>query len=137
MYFKAIIDNKIVDVYDQLQFVKYDEASRMVLRCEGNDNPQGIIQRNGETLYNVEGWPKLSDNYETVKLSEFDDADKYMEILEALNANDDIEDDESIFDDPQQSDDEEIIEAGKNQYVQRIEALENITNIMMEVFDNG
>lgn len=137
MYFKAIIDNKIVDVYDQLQFVKYDEASRMVLRCEGNDNPQGIIQRNGETLYNVEGWPKLSDNYETVKLSEFDDADKYMEILEALNANDDIEDDESIFDDTQQSDDEEIIEAGKNQYVQRIEALENITNIMMEVFDNG
>lgn len=134
MYYKALIDNDIVDVYDQLQYVKYNEDSKMILRCNKDDEPQGIIQRNGEKIYCVEGWPTLPGEYETVQLVEFDNVDKYLEILDALNENDSYKDDDSIFDDPPQ---EDVVDPPKNQYVERIEALENITNVMMEVFENG
>lgn len=97
MFFKAIKDGIVVDVYDQLQYVKYNEKAKMILRCKKNEEPQGIIQRNGEKIYQVEGWPSLPGEHETVSLVEFDDADLYDGLLAALNENALIEEPEEVI----------------------------------------
>ena len=87
MFYKAIKDGIVVDVYKDLQYVKYDTKSKMVLRCKKHDVPEGIIQRNGEKIYQVEDWPSLPGEYETVSLVEFDAQDVYDGLLAALNEN--------------------------------------------------
>ena len=132
-YFKAIKDEMIVDVYDHLEFIRYDEKAKKVLRCSESDTPHGIIQRNGKKNYHVEGWPELPGEYETVSLVEFFDSNRYDEILAELDKNDEIEDTEDIF----EEDKDQVEGHEKNQYVKRIEALEAITNTMLEVLTNG
>ena len=51
--YKAVKNGKIIDAYEQLQYVKYDQNAKMFLRCNKDDNPQGIIQRNGIRIYHV------------------------------------------------------------------------------------
>lgn len=91
MYYKAIINDMIVDVYDSLQYVKYDEKAKMILRCK-KEEAQGIIERNGKKIYQVDGWPSLPGEYESVTLVEFDDADIYQGLITALDENDAVED---------------------------------------------
>ena len=86
MYFKALQNDVIVDVYNELQYVKYDEKANMILRCK-KEEAYGIIQRNGEKIYQVDGWPTLPGTYETVSLVEFDDKEMYEGLLTALNEN--------------------------------------------------
>ena len=91
MFFKAIKDDIVVDVYDHLQYVKFNPKAKMILRCKKEENPEGIIQRNGEKIYQVEGWPKLPGEYEMVSLVEFDAKDVYDGLLAALNENELVE----------------------------------------------
>ena len=86
MFYKAIKDGVIVDVYKDLQYVKFNEKAKMILRCK-KEEAQGIIQRNAEKIYQVEGWPSLPGEYETVSLVEFDASDVYDGLLAALNEN--------------------------------------------------
>ena len=86
--YKAVKDDKIVDAYDQLYFVKYDKKAKMFLRCSEEDNPQGIIQRNGIKIYHVKDWediPKEAGNYETIVLEEITNKSAYDGIITALN----------------------------------------------------
>ena len=86
--YKAVKDDKIVDAYDQLYFVKYDKKAKMFLRCSKEDNPQGIIQRNGVKIYHVKDWediPKEAGNYETIVLVEITNKGIYDGIITALN----------------------------------------------------
>ena len=64
---------------------------------------------------------------------EFFDSNRYDEILAELDKNDEIEDTEDIF----EEDKDQVEGHEKNQYVKRIEALEAITNTMLEVLTNG
>lgn len=95
MYYKAVKDGKIIDAYDFLSHVRYDVAAGMILRCSGEDTPQGIIQRNGKCIYHVDGWEPFPDeagSYGTVELQEIPDADTYLAIIEALKDEEDIPD---------------------------------------------
>lgn len=110
MFYKAIKEGVVVDVYKDLQYVKYDVKAKMVLRCKSNDEPQGIIQRNGEKIYQVEGWPNLPGEYETISLVEFDASDVYDGLLAALNENELVKEPEEIVIDTQ---DIELAREGK------------------------
>lgn len=110
MYFKAVINDMIVDVYDSLQYVKYDEKAKMILRCK-KDEAQGIIQRNGEKIYQVDGWPSLPGEHESVTLVEFEDSEMYDGLLAALNENQSIE--EPTEEEPVDNQDIELVREGK------------------------
>lgn len=95
MYYKAVKDGKIIDAYDFLSHVRYDAAAGMILRCAGEDTPQGIIQRNGMCIYHVDGWepfPEEAGSYGTVELQEIPDADTYLAIIKALKDDEEIPD---------------------------------------------
>ena len=112
MYYKAVKDGIVVDVLNNLQCVKYNEKARMILRCKINEEPEGIIQRNGEKIYQIEDWPSLPGEYETVSLVEFDDSELYDGLLAALNESQLIEEpeEEEIIEDNQDID---LIKEGK------------------------
>lgn len=58
MYYKAIMNNQIVDALENLQCVRFFEKSGL-LRCKEKDSPQGIISSDGQYAWQVEGWPEL------------------------------------------------------------------------------
>lgn len=100
MYFKALQNDVIVDVYETLQYVKYDEKAKMILRCR-KEEAYGLIQRNGEKIYQVDGWPSLPGEYESVTLVEFEDSEMYYGLLAALNENQTVEEPEEEIADTQ------------------------------------
>lgn len=61
MYYKAVQEGTVVDVYNGLQYVRYDERSNMFLRCE-EEEAQGVIQRDGACFYQVDGWPGFPES---------------------------------------------------------------------------
>lgn len=126
MYYKALIDENIVDVYDQLQYVKYDEKSKMILRCDVNDNPQGIIQRNGEKIYQVEGRPSLPGEFENVILMEFEGVETYLALVNALNENQYVKEPED--EQPGNSQDIELVREAK---------LKNMSRACEQIITNG
>lgn len=110
MYFKALQNDIIVDVYETLQYVKYDEKANMILRCQ-KEEAYGIIQRNGEKIYQVDGWPSLPGEHESVTLVEFEDSEMYDGLLAALNKNQSIE--EPVEEEPVDNRDIELVREGK------------------------
>lgn len=96
MYYKALQDKKIVDVYDDLLYVRYSKIAGMPILCKANDSPMGIVQRNGECIYHVDGWSEFPDgDYETVTLAEIT-AEDYEEILQKLTAAEDYSELEKV-----------------------------------------
>lgn len=94
--YKAVKNGKIIDAYEQLQYVKYDQNAKMFLRCNKDDNPQGIIQRNGIRIYHVKDWddmPKEAGDYETVILEEITSKSIYDGIITALNQEQEVSND--------------------------------------------
>lgn len=93
--YKAVKDKMIIDAYDQLHYVRYDQKAKMFLRCNQEDNPQGIIQRNGIKIYHVKDWediPKEAGIYETVTLEEISSKSVYDGIITALDQEEEITD---------------------------------------------
>ena len=106
MYYKAKKNNVVIDALEDLQCVRYFQASRAILRCKKNDDPQGIISSNGAEIWHVEGWPAFPEgtDFDTVILEEFDDPDRYQEIIDAIRAGEDYSD----FEEPEEPEEEEI-----------------------------
>lgn len=82
MYYKALQDGNIVDAYDCLQYVRYDEQSKMFLRCKAGD-AQGVIERNGTCIYHVDGWPEFPESVKdrvpcTVIIEEIDEEEYWV-----------------------------------------------------------
>lgn len=115
MYYKALQSDQIVDAYDGLQFVRYDERAKMILRCS-EDKAQGIIERNGNCIYHVDGWPEFPEeagSYATITLKEIGDKDTYIGILEALEANAQVPDQPDPAPEEEPVGDLEFIRQGK------------------------
>lgn len=106
MFYKVKKNNVIIDALEDLQCVRFFQASRGILRCKKKDEPQGIISSNGAEIWHVEGWPEFPEgiDFETVTLEEFDDTDKYQEIIDAIRAGEDYSD----FEEPEEPEEEEI-----------------------------
>lgn len=72
MYWKVLKDNKIIDVLNNLIFVKYQKKHNIMIVCNRQE-AQGIISSNGDYVWHVFGLRDLPvDGYDTVDLVEID-----------------------------------------------------------------
>lgn len=73
MYYKVMKDNKVIDVLDQLIYLKYQPKHKIMVLC-GEDDAQAILLSDKntivheKTLYNVP-----VDGYETVEIFPIDE----------------------------------------------------------------
>lgn len=73
MYYKVIKNNKVIDVLDQLIFLKYQKKHDIMLHCSGNE-AQAILSSDGNTIWHEETLNKLPiDKYDTVRIEEIDE----------------------------------------------------------------
>lgn len=83
MYYKVLKDNKVIDVLDQLTYLKWQEKNKIMLLSDINE-AQAILSSDGNTVWHVEGFYDLPvDGYDTVRLVEID-VYEYKQ-LKALN----------------------------------------------------
>lgn len=89
MYAKVVLDGKIIDAVPVLATCKFSKRSGMVLRCSGNDVPNGIISERTGNIYQVENWKRFPDSVETAGTVtiEWVEEDEYRAIVDALDAN--------------------------------------------------
>ena len=83
MFYKAIKDGRVVDVFDHLTYVKYQWKHNSMLLCPLFE-AQGIASSDGNSYWHVKGLYHLPiDTYATVELVEIDEYE-YRQ-LKALN----------------------------------------------------
>lgn len=100
MYCKLTMEGAVIDVaVSPLACVRYSPRSGMVLRCGGNEGPNGILSERTGRYYQVEGWPAFPEEAEnsagTVALTEIGETE-YLELLAALNDGE-TPDDSSLY----------------------------------------
>lgn len=72
MYYKVIKDNKIIDVLDQLIFLKYQEKHNIMVICDESE-AQAVLSSDKNTIWHEETFYNIPvDGYDTVKLEEID-----------------------------------------------------------------
>lgn len=84
MFYKAIKDGKIVDVFSDtdIVFIRFDAFLHTPLRCSADDNPFGVLASDASVIYattSVEG-------YDNVTLKSFEDESEYIRLKEELAA---------------------------------------------------
>lgn len=73
MYYKVIKNNKVIDVLDQLIFLKYQKKHDIMLHCSGEE-AQAILSSDGNTIWHEETLNKVPvDKYDTVRVEEIDE----------------------------------------------------------------
>lgn len=83
MYYKVLKNNKVIDVLDRLNFVKYQPKNEIMVACVRNE-AQAIVSSDGEYIWHVHGLYNLPiDGYDTVKLVKIDEYEYRR--LKALN----------------------------------------------------
>lgn len=83
MYYKVLKDNRVIDVLDDLIYLKWDSKHKIMLLCDENEG-QAILASDKKTVWHVEGFYELPiDGYDCVTL---ENIDKYeFEKLRMLN----------------------------------------------------
>lgn len=84
IYYKVKMNDSIVDVLSDLEYVQYSPRSKMVIRCMESEDPGGVMSSDGSIIYHVNGWPELA-GYPTVELMEISESE-YFELREAMDA---------------------------------------------------
>ena len=73
MYYKVIKDNRVIDVLDELVFLKYQKKHDRMIFCNEPD-AQAIFSSDREHIWHVESLYDIPvARYDTVKLEEIDD----------------------------------------------------------------
>ena len=73
MYYKVLKDNKVIDVLDRLDYVKYQSKHRIMVACAQNE-AQAIVSSDGEYVWHVRGLYNIPiGGYDTVELVEIDE----------------------------------------------------------------
>jgi len=83
MYYKVIKDNKVIDVLDQLIFLKYQKKHNIMIICNESE-AEAILSSDKNKIWHEKTLYKVPvDGYDTVELVEID---KYeYEKLKMLN----------------------------------------------------
>ena len=85
MYYKVIKNGKVIDILQNLLYVKYQQKHNMLVSCD-QSKAQGIVSSDGQHVWHV-NWlycfPENFKEYETVILQEIEE-DEYKQ-LRALN----------------------------------------------------
>lgn len=119
MFYKALYEGNVVDAYDGLQYVRYDDRAKMFLRCKKNE-AQGVIERNGACIFHVDGWPEFPEEVQervecTIILEEVEEAD-YLALKSLLDAGQTPENPEPEPE-PEPETDEETLAWAKNRKI--------------------
>lgn len=77
MYYKVIKDNKVIDVLDNLIYLKWDSKHKIMVLSDIND-AQAILASDKETiwheksLYNIPAYAYCYDTVELVEIDEYE-----------------------------------------------------------------
>lgn len=72
MFYKVIKNNKVIDVLDNLTYLKWQPKNKIMLLSDLNE-AQAILSSDGNTIWHVDGLYDLPvDGFDTVKLVEID-----------------------------------------------------------------
>lgn len=83
MFYKVIKDNKIIDVLDDLVFLKYQKKHKRMQFCDENE-AEAIFSSDRKHIWHEESLYNIPvDGYDTVKLEEIDEYE--YEQLKMLN----------------------------------------------------
>lgn len=83
MYYKVMKDNKVIDVLDELVFLKYQKKHNRMLLCDKRE-AQAIFSSNKKTMWHMHTLRELPiPGYDTVYVEEIDEYD--YKRLKALN----------------------------------------------------
>ena len=73
MYYKVIKDNKVIDVLDNLIYLKWQPKHKIMVLCDENE-AQAILSSDKETIWHEATMYKVPvDGFETVHLVEIDE----------------------------------------------------------------
>lgn len=73
MYYKVIKDNKVIDVLDQLIYLKWQHKHKIMVLCDINE-AQAILSSDCNTIWHVDGFYNIpTDGFDTVKIEEIDE----------------------------------------------------------------
>lgn len=68
MYYKVIKDNKVIDVLDQLIYLKWQHKHKIMVLCDINE-AQAILSSDCNTIWHVDGFYNIpTDGFDTVKI---------------------------------------------------------------------
>lgn len=114
MYYKAVSDGKIVDALNGLEYCRYVEKVKRVLRCKESEDPSGVISWQG-IIWQVDGWTEFPSDVEvpdlagTVTLTEIEE-EEYTALYAAIQSGLEVEDTE-------EDEDEEEVDQTTLEYV--------------------
>ena len=73
MYYKVIKNNKVIDVLDQLIYLKYQPKHKTMVLCDEND-AQAILSSDKNTIWHEKTLYKIPvSGYEEVSVEEIDE----------------------------------------------------------------
>ena len=73
MFYKVIKDNKVIDVLDQLVFLKYQAKYNRMILCDGSE-AQAISSSDGKHIWHLKSLNNIPvSGYDTVRLEEIDE----------------------------------------------------------------
>lgn len=125
MFYKAVKDSKIVDVFSDsdISYVHWDSFLNRPLRCEKDETPIGVISSDASSIYmftDIQG-------YDTIALKEFEDEAEYNTLKSEIDAARTPE-----YIEPSEPDDEQVdTSVLENSVITAEEAL----NIIMGVYE--
>lgn len=85
MYYKVIKDDRVIDILEQLVYVKWQEKNKIMVICDEN-TAQGIISSDGKHIWHEPSlyrFPIDVDGYDNVEIKKIDEFE--YEQLKALN----------------------------------------------------
>ena len=73
MYYKVLKNNKVIDVLDNLIYLKW-EPKHKIMVLTGEDDAQAIMSSDKNGVWHVKGFYKVPvSGYETIELEEIDE----------------------------------------------------------------
>lgn len=72
MYYKVIKNNRVIDVLDQLVYLKWEPKHKIMVLCDEN-NAQAILSSDKNTIWHEETLYKIPvDGFDTVRIEKID-----------------------------------------------------------------
>lgn len=93
MFYKIILDKKIVDAQEGLRYVRANPRNSVLLSCKPDEihMANGILSSDDSVIWHLEGLPEFScGDYDTVQAVEIEE-DEYISLLDKLGQGSEIE----------------------------------------------
>lgn len=72
MFYKVILNGRVIDALDHLYFVKYQPKHGIMVNCTADD-AQGVLSSNKKYIWHVDGYYNIPvPGYDTVTIKEID-----------------------------------------------------------------